>query len=188
VLLLDEPLAALDPQLRKALRGDLGRLLRQSGVTSFLVTHDQSEALAMADKVAVMRAGKIQQFTSPHELWTKPATAFVAEFVGSAAVVNATWVGDSEVELAPGLKAHLGSRRNGQQTVEVAVRATDLTRNPDGVDFEVLTAEFAGDNWLLFGEVSGGPRMSILTQEDAAVGSTIKVAVKAGQTLTQVGK
>ncbi|MDW8234886.1 MAG: ABC transporter ATP-binding protein, partial [Roseiflexaceae bacterium] len=89
VLLLDEPLAALDPQLRTAIRTDLQALLRASGVTTLFVTHDQAEALAVADRVAVLRAGRLEQFGTPQQLWRTPANAFVAEFFGGAVVLPA---------------------------------------------------------------------------------------------------
>ena len=80
VLLLDEPLAALDPQLRSTLRTNLVNLLRESGATTLFVTHDQAEALAIADRIAVLRAGRLEQYGTPEQLWTRPANAFVAEF------------------------------------------------------------------------------------------------------------
>src|SRR5690606_252657 len=88
-LLLDEPLAALDPQLRVALRADLEALLRESGVTTLFVTHDQTEALAVADRVVILRAGRIEQFDTPEMLWNHPANSFVAEFLGGAITLTA---------------------------------------------------------------------------------------------------
>ncbi|MFF2506576.1 ABC transporter ATP-binding protein [Streptomyces sp. NPDC058067] len=82
VLLLDEPLSALDAKVRLTLREEIRRLQKQLGITTFFVTHDQEEALSMADRVAVMRAGKLEQCAPPAELYARPATAFVAEFVG----------------------------------------------------------------------------------------------------------
>ncbi|MFE5097459.1 ABC transporter ATP-binding protein [Streptomyces sp. NPDC056638] len=82
VLLLDEPLSALDAQVRLTLREEIRRLQKQLGITTFFVTHDQEEALSMADRVAVMRAGRLEQCAPPAELYARPATAFVAEFVG----------------------------------------------------------------------------------------------------------
>jgi ABC-type sugar transport system ATPase subunit len=82
VLLLDEPLSNLDAQLRLQARGEIRRLQQQIGVTSILVTHDQAEALAMADRVAVFSTGELQQLATPDELYRQPANAFVARFVG----------------------------------------------------------------------------------------------------------
>lgn len=82
VLLLDEPLSALDLKLRQHMRAELRALQKRTGVTFFYITHDQSEALAMSDRVAVMNAGTLQQVGTPHELYSRPKTRFVAEFVG----------------------------------------------------------------------------------------------------------
>jgi ABC-type sugar transport system ATPase subunit len=82
VLLLDEPLSNLDAQIRVQARGEIRRLQQELGVTSILVTHDQAEALAMADRVAVFSTGELQQFATPDELYRRPANAFVARFVG----------------------------------------------------------------------------------------------------------
>jgi ABC-type Fe3+/spermidine/putrescine transport system ATPase subunit len=82
VLLLDEPLSALDPQLRKQVRAELKALQRQTGVTFLFVTHDQEEALALSDRIAVMRGGEIEQSGTPQELYQKPRTRFVASFLG----------------------------------------------------------------------------------------------------------
>lgn len=82
VLLLDEPLSALDAKVRVQLRDEIRRIQTELGITTFFVTHDQEEALAVADRVAVMRAGDIEQIGEPEELYRRPASAFVAEFVG----------------------------------------------------------------------------------------------------------
>jgi ABC-type Fe3+/spermidine/putrescine transport system ATPase subunit len=89
VLLLDEPLSALDPQLRKQVRAELRGLQKQTGVTFLFVTHDQEEALSLSDVVAVMRAGRVEQAGSPAELYRKPDTKFVASFLGAM-----NWIGE----------------------------------------------------------------------------------------------
>jgi len=83
VLLLDEPLSALDAKVREALREEIRSVQRATGITTILVTHDQGEALAIADRVAVMQAGRLEQVATPRELYDSPATPFVAGFVGS---------------------------------------------------------------------------------------------------------
>ena len=82
VLLLDEPLSALDAKVRLQLREQIRTLQQRLGTTTLFVTHDQEEALSMADRVGVMREGRLEQIAAPDELYTDPATAFVAEFVG----------------------------------------------------------------------------------------------------------
>lgn len=88
VLLLDEPLGALDLKLREQMQGELKKLQRQLGITFIFVTHDQTEALSMSDRVAVFNRGRIEQVDTPRQLYMKPATTFVAEFVGTSNVVR----------------------------------------------------------------------------------------------------
>jgi putative spermidine/putrescine transport system ATP-binding protein len=90
LLLLDEPLGALDLKLREEMQAELKRLQQRLGITFVFVTHDQGEALSMADRVAVFSRGRIEQLDTPRGLYTRPRTAFVAAFVGSANVVAAS--------------------------------------------------------------------------------------------------
>ena len=90
VLLLDEPLGALDLQVRKALQIELKRIQESVGITFVYVTHDQEEALAMSDRVAVMNAGRIEQLAPPQEIYDTPATEFVARFIGDTNFVDAS--------------------------------------------------------------------------------------------------
>jgi putative spermidine/putrescine transport system ATP-binding protein len=103
VLLLDEPLSALDAQVRVQLREEIRRIQLELGITTVFVTHDQAEALSVADRVGVLRAGRLEQVASPDDLYERPATAFVAEFVGTMNRLPAV-LRDGEVQL-------LGTRR-----------------------------------------------------------------------------
>ena len=89
LLLLDEPLSALDPDLREATRGELVGLLRRTGTTAILVTHDQEEALAVADRIGVLHQGRLAQIGTPAELYERPANSFVARFLGGANLLPA---------------------------------------------------------------------------------------------------
>jgi putative spermidine/putrescine transport system ATP-binding protein len=89
ILLLDEPLTALDAALRDRLRGELNRLLRALGITAIYVTHDQSEAMELGDRVVVMRKGAITQIGTPREIYFAPNSRFVAEFIGAANIIEA---------------------------------------------------------------------------------------------------
>ncbi len=100
VLLLDEPLSALDAKVRLQLRDEIRRVQLDLGITTLFVTHDQEEALSMADRVAVMRAGRMEQCAAPSELYDRPATAFVAEFVGTMNHLTGTMVDTDVVEVA----------------------------------------------------------------------------------------
>ena len=93
ILLLDEPLTALDAALRERLRSELDRLLRALGITAIYVTHDQSEAMELGDRIVVMRRGAIAQIGSPREIYFEPKDRFVAEFIGAANIIEAPLVG-----------------------------------------------------------------------------------------------
>ena len=100
VLLLDEPLGALDAKLRRVLQVELRALHQEVGITFVYVTHDQEEALTMSDRLAVMRAGQIDQIGTPREVYDQPATTYVADFLGIANLVPAYVIGDGELKLA----------------------------------------------------------------------------------------
>ncbi len=106
VLLLDEPLSALDAKVRLQLREQIRTLQQRLGTTTLFVTHDQEEALSMADRVGVMKEGRLEQIATPSELYSRPATAFVAEFVGIMNRLPGTYRGGDEVTV-------LGLRRAG---------------------------------------------------------------------------
>ncbi|MEU3303883.1 ABC transporter ATP-binding protein [Streptomyces sp. NPDC006678] len=99
LLLLDEPLSALDAQVRVTLREEIRRLQLELGITTVFVTHDQEEALSMADRVAVMNGGRLEQCATPTELYARPATDFVAEFIGTMNRVPARAVDGGLVEV-----------------------------------------------------------------------------------------
>jgi spermidine/putrescine transport system ATP-binding protein len=140
VLLLDEPLAALDQELRQAMQIEIKRLQRTLGITFILVTHDQQEALALSDRVAVMCEGRIEQVGAPAEVFERPETAFVATFTGAANLWDAELLAASngrlrlrltngpELEIAPTDGA---SRRPGDR-LRLAVRPENLELQPLG--------------------------------------------------------
>jgi ABC-type Fe3+/spermidine/putrescine transport system ATPase subunit len=120
VLLLDEPLSNLDAKLRVDMRGELRRLHKTLGITVLYVTHDQEEALAMSDRIAVMRAGHVEQVGDPRAIYEQPATAFVASFVGTtnllAGTVRAIHDGLGEIDAAgTTLHAPVGTLRAGER-------------------------------------------------------------------------
>jgi iron(III) transport system ATP-binding protein len=99
LLLLDEPLSALDARVRVRLRGELRSLQQRLGITTILVTHDQEEALSMADRIVVMNQGVIDQIGTPNEVYRDPRTPFVADFVGKTNLLPATCAGDNRVQV-----------------------------------------------------------------------------------------
>ena len=134
VLLLDEPLAALDKKLRSAMQIELQTLQRELGITFVLVTHDQEEALSMADIVCVMSAGRIRQLGSPQEVYDRPADLFVADFVGKTNRVDATMEADGRtLRLGDGSALAASARQSvspGQAIVAIRPEAIRLTRTP----------------------------------------------------------
>jgi putative spermidine/putrescine transport system ATP-binding protein len=143
VLLLDEPLSALDAKVRVQLRDEIRRIQLEVGATTLFVTHDQEEALAVADRVGVMRNGRLEQVASPSEVYSRPSTAFVAEFVGLTnrlagdAVDGAAEVLGARVPLLP------GSPASGPVTVLVRPEAVEVRPATDGRD-RVVTSSFLG--------------------------------------------
>jgi spermidine/putrescine ABC transporter ATP-binding subunit len=137
VLLMDEPLSALDKQLREHMQLELKNIQRQLGVTVIYVTHDQTEALVMSDRIAVMRGGHIEQVGSPRDVYDRPANRYVAEFVGESNFLNGTvrevTAGDCQVDCAGLLIVGTcpPGARSGQ-AVSVAVRPERLRLQPGG--------------------------------------------------------
>ncbi|SFG36927.1 ABC transporter ATP-binding protein [Sulfitobacter dubius] len=145
VLLLDEPLSALDAALRGQLRDELALLLRQFGITAIFVTHDQNEAMAIADRVAVMSQGEVAQIGTPEALYRKPATGFVARFVGDAMPLEGRVEGD-QLHLPGGILPLPGPAANS----EVLVRAEDIRIDPQGpITARVETVTFLGTHYRI---------------------------------------
>ena len=121
VLLLDEPLGALDLKLRKQMQLELKRIQHEVGITFLHVTHDQEEAMTMADTIAVMNGGRVEQLGSPTELYERPATAFVAGFLGVSNLLPGTVVGPGVVRIEGGTEVRLPAERLKGRTGAVAI-------------------------------------------------------------------
>jgi iron(III) transport system ATP-binding protein len=156
VLLLDEPLSALDAKVRMTLREEVRRVQRRLGVTTIMVTHDQQEALTMADRVVVMNDGVIEQVDEPTELYGAPATAFVADFVGAMNFLEARAESGGQVRLAGGTILNCANWRTVAEPgapVRLAVRPEDtrLARGGSGgadtIDARVEWIEFLGSSY-----------------------------------------
>ena len=124
VLLLDEPLSNLDLKLREEMRVEIVAIQRRLGITTVFVTHDQSEALVMSDRIAVMNAGRIEQIGDPAAIYERPATRFVAEFIGRMNLLNGVVTGERSVRTRGGLelKAALPEDAADGTAVHVAIR------------------------------------------------------------------
>jgi ABC-type Fe3+/spermidine/putrescine transport system ATPase subunit len=150
VLLLDEPLSNLDPTLRQSMRDELRSTLRQSGVTALFVTHDQEDAFAVADRVAMLERGRLLQVGTPESLYHEPATRAVAEFVGRAALVPAMAAGHTVRITLGGATLEAPARRGGVSdgAVLAVLRPESLVLAEDGPAAswrgEVVARRFAG--------------------------------------------
>jgi len=143
VLLLDEPLSALDAKVRTQLRDEIRRIQLEVGTTTLFVTHDQEEALAVADRVGVMSGGRLEQLAAPHELYASPATAFVADFVGlSNRLAGRVSQGRAEV-LGGSVPVLPGSVGEGPAVVLVRPEGVRIERAEDGAA-TVVSASFLG--------------------------------------------
>lgn len=134
LLLLDEPLSALDAKVRVRLRGEIRALQRRLGLTTIMVTHDQEEAQAMADRIVVINEGRVEQLGAPDVLYARPASAFVADFIGVMNFVEAVVLGPGSVRSADALMAcETGARAIGSRVI-CGFRPEDLTLNPQAAD------------------------------------------------------
>ena len=177
VLLLDEPLSALDARLRQRLRVTVREVQRELGITTIYVTHDQAEALAISDRVAVLRAGRVEQVGTPEAIYRDPASRFVAAFVGDNNLLDATV--DS---LAPPTATVDGTAIRFSTTPDVglgdnvtlAIRPEHLTLGDGDVTLEatVTTVEFLGDAYRLHCDWQGH-ELLVTADERADVGASV---------------
>ena len=173
VLLLDEPLSALDAKVRLQLREQIRTLQQRLGTTTMFVTHDQEEALSMADRVGVMRQGKLEQIAAPDELYDDPATAFVAEFVGIMNRIPGEMQGNGTVAVLGGTVPVKGSGGSaGQSPAEAQTAlggegAVDVLVRPEGLTMQVAeNGNGIVTTRTFLGSVT---RVSILLSGDVAV-------------------
>ena len=185
IVLMDEALASLDARLRSALRIELKNLQRATGRTFVYVTHDQVEALALADRMAVMRAGRIEQIGPPEEIFNRPETEFVASFVGDPAMnlFDARRAGEGGLEIA-GVNYPLNLAANAPPSLRAGIRPADLSldESEGALAFEVAVAsvEFSGASFIVRGALSH-TRISVcaLTSRRLDAGQTHRFFVDA---------
>jgi spermidine/putrescine transport system ATP-binding protein len=175
VLLLDEPLGALDLKLRKELQVELKRIQRDVGITFVYVTHDQEEALTMSDRIAVMNRGRVEQIGVPEDVYERPATTFVAGFIGVSNLMPAAVTGEHEVKLdqGPTLRANtdglsLGERCHAvvrPEKLRVDLLDPGVTGDPDGaqrVEGVVESSLYLGTSTQIVVGLGDGVRMTVL--------------------------
>ncbi|WP_338565451.1 ABC transporter ATP-binding protein [Microbacterium paraoxydans] len=178
VLLLDEPLSALDAKVRVQLRDEIRRIQLRLGITTVFVTHDQEEALAVSDRIAVMNSGRIEQIGSPEELYTTPATAEVAAFVGLSSVVSG--VADGEHVVVWGQRLPLQTPADGPVDVYLRPENVRFTSAEDAAtDALVEESTFLGSMRRTLVRTESGELVRV--QHDPAVhpsfGDRVRIAV-----------
>ncbi len=164
VLLLDEPLAALDLKLRKEMQYELKRIQQEVGITFIFVTHDQEEALTMSDKIVVMKNGEIQQVGSPQDIYNEPANRFVANFIGESNILSGTMLEDYKVQFDDIVFdcVDYGFKKN--EKVDIVIRPEDIDIVPveDGkMTGEVLSVLFKGVHYEIMVETVPGTSVTV---------------------------
>ncbi|GGO82302.1 Fe(3+) ions import ATP-binding protein FbpC [Marinobacterium nitratireducens] len=148
LLLLDEPLSALDARVRVHLRHEIKELQRRLGVTTIMVTHDQEEALAMADRIVVMNHGCIEQVGTPQQIYAEPASAFVASFVGTMNFLPAIRIGEGRVRIGERTLNCRTLSPHGNGEVRVAIRPEDVRTRYNGDASNLISARVRGLEFL----------------------------------------
>jgi len=196
VLLLDEPLGALDLKLRKQMQLELKRIQGEVGITFIFVTHDQEEAMTISDRIAVMNKGKIEQLGRPEDVYERPATQFVAEFLGASNLIDGTYRGERDgwgtVELGGGdtIRIPRGAQSASGSPVRVGVRPEKLHVYGNGgevpadhnsIGATLRNAVFVGVSYQYFFDASGGRQLSAFDRNSgggaiAAPGARVRLA------------
>ncbi len=180
VLLLDEPLAALDLKLRKDMQKELRNIQRKLGITFIFVTHDQEEALTLSDRVVVMDKGRIQQVGTPQDIYNEPQNAFVADFIGESNILDGTMIKDFYVNFSGNNFECLDKGFEENEQVDVVVRPEDV----DIVDISsgmlkglVTSVDFLGVHYEIIVDI-GGFKWMIQTTEEHKVGEEVGLYIE----------
>ena len=182
VLLLDEPLAALDLKMRKDMQMELKQMHEALGITFIYVTHDQEEALTLSDTIVVMSEGKIQQIGAPIDIYNEPINSFVADFIGESNILNGTMIKDKEVEFI-GHKFECVDAGFGENTaVDVVIRPEDIyiVGNVENADFTgvVKSCIFKGVHYEMFVETDKGFELMIQDYNAFEEGTKVGMFIK----------
>jgi len=194
LVLMDEPLSNLDAKLRLEMRTEIRRLHQSLGLTTIYVTHDQEEALSLADRLVVLRLGKVQQIGTPQELHETPANAHVADFMGYRNLFDGVVEQGGDGEVAVSL---LGTTARGMTAtpitagtrVQVAIRPEDLTLGDTGtssalsVDATVGVVEYQGREFAVEAHLATGEAIHVRTNERPSVGSPIRLTAETHRVL-----
>jgi iron(III) transport system ATP-binding protein len=193
LLLLDEPLSALDAKVRAHLRHEIKDLQRRLGVTTVMVTHDQEEALTMADRIVVMNQGVIEQVGTPTQIYREPDTLFVADFIGAMNQVEGHIIGDNSVSIG---ELSFTSRNHGLANgspVVAAIRPEDIVPQGMGdysssdsdaennLEMEIEDMEFLGSFWRV--SLKNSALGTALMMADMSINAIRSLDVKTGSTI-----
>ncbi len=179
ILLLDEPLGALDLKMRKEMQIELKAMHEQLGITFIYVTHDQEEALTMSDKIVVMSDGMIQQIGTPEEIYNEPQNAFVADFIGESNIFNGKVTGNKKVRFCNHIFECVDNFPVGTR-VDVVVRPEDVIMTPKGkgmMDVVVDSVVFKGMHYEIT-VLSGENEIVIQSIKNAKTGDTIGIEIE----------
>ena len=180
VLLLDEPLAALDLKLRKDMQKELRRIQRQLGITFIFVTHDQEEALTMSDRVVVMNKGKIQQIGTPQDIYNEPENAFVADFIGESNILDGVMRDDFAAEFSGHVFECLDKGFSKDESVDVVVRPEDVdivSSDKGMLTGTVTSVDFLGVHYEIIVDI-GGFKWMIQTTDECSVGDDVGLYIE----------
>ncbi len=185
VLLLDEPLGALDLKMRKDMQLELMQMHRQLGITFVYVTHDQEEALTMSDTIVVMKDGEIQQIGTPTKVYDEPANAFVADFIGESNILSGTMVKDYCVDISGHKFECVDKGFKHNEPIDVIVRPEDIkivavNDKQCLIEADVLSCVFKGDHYQVTALTHGDERNEIVIHDnvEVKVGDVVGLYIK----------
>ena len=178
ILLLDEPFSALDPELRGQLATEVRALLKQDGITAIMVTHDQTEAFAMADQIGVMYQGRLHQWDTSYNLYHHPATTFVADFIGRGTLLSIVVADINSIDTPFGrLSGKLPSGSKPGARLQLLIRPDDLhlTTKQDGIRAQIKERLFQGADYLYTLQMEKGDRFPCLapSHQQHNIGDTV---------------
>ncbi len=182
LVLMDEPLSNLDAKLRLEMRAEIRRIHNLLGCSTIYVTHDQDEAMSLADRIVVLRDGQVRQIGTPEELYARPAHADVAEFMGYRNIVptDAAPSDGGTVAVTVGGARLLGTpvERLGAGRAFAAIRPEDFTPSPDGpIAVTVETIEYRGRDFYGVGRTADGTELFFRSEQRVAEGEALRLGV-----------
>ena len=182
ILLLDEPLAALDLKMRKDMQIELKEMHKKLGITFIYVTHDQEEALTLSDTIVVLNEGRIQQIGTPMDIYNEPCNSFVADFIGESTILNGTMIRDRRVEFMGHEFDCVDEGFGENNPVDVVIRPEDvyIMNQLEGAQFSgtVRSCIFKGVHYEMFVDTDKGYELMVQDYNGFEVGSTVGLLIK----------